>query len=126
MNTLLTVLGWWLVTTVVLFVFYVLIVKAQQFVEGRSKWVRFGVILHGWPIGIAGILLDAFYNWTWGVLLFLDLPRSNDPDRKIEWLLTWRLNRYLDAGPVEATWRWYLAYRICQLLNRLDPGHCHE
>ena len=122
-------LSWFVISTLSLLALFVIIAKAQQFVRNKPQWVRTAVVLNIWPIVVHGILLDAIYNFTYAVVpIFWEFPKyypeEKDWQDRVEWLLTWRLKRYLKAGPINATWRWYLAVKICDLIERIDPGHC--
>ncbi len=73
------------------------------------------VVLAAAAIGVVG---DVIYNWTFGVIIFLDIT----PDLT----LSQRLERYHNCDKYEGTWRERIAISICRELNRQDPSgrHC--
>ncbi len=73
------------------------------------------VVLAAAAIGVVG---DVIYNWTFGVILFLDVTR--------DLTLSQRLERYHYCYKYENTWRARIAISICRELNRQDPTgrHC--
>lgn len=109
------ILGLWLASTVILFALFAVVIKLQEFVADRPSWVRTTTVLHWWPVIALGIAWDVVYQYTWAVLLFLELPPRG------EYMLTWRLRRYLKSGP---SWRFTQALFWCRLIERIDPGHC--
>ena len=66
------------------------------------------------PFGIFAVALDVFYNLTFAIALFLELPR------------TWTLTARCDSHLKETSWRGAMARWLCA--NLLDPfqqgGHC--
>ncbi|OHB85680.1 MAG: hypothetical protein A2Z38_04075 [Planctomycetes bacterium RBG_19FT_COMBO_48_8] len=119
---LLSFIGWFLLSfllsTLVLLLLFIIVARLQQFVKDRPNWVRTAVVLQTWPVILAGVAWDYVYQHTWGSLLFLELA----PDG--EQLLTARLQRWKRIGPVAGTWRWYLAIKLCDVIERIDPDHC--
>jgi|SRR3990172_1522756 len=73
------------------------------------------VVLAAAAIGVVG---DVVYNWTFGIILFLDVTR--------DLTLSQRLARYKNCEKYRGTWREHIAYSICRELNRQDPSgrHC--
>jgi hypothetical protein len=68
---------------------------------------------------VPGIMFDVVYNWTFGVVVFLDVTR--------DFTLSSRLKRYRDSLEYKGTWRMRWADWICEhLLNPYDPKgrHC--
>ena len=68
---------------------------------------------------IPGILFDVVYNWTFGMLMFMDVTS--------DWTLSERLSRYRNSDKHKATWRMRWADWICEhILNPYDPKgkHC--
>src|SRR5574343_277739 len=61
----------------------------------------------GLPWVIIGYAVDIFAQFTIANILFLDLPRKG------EWLVTTRLQRYLQDGK---GWRYYKADWVCKHL----------
>ena len=69
----------------------------------------------GLPLLIMGYTLDVLFNWVFGTVMFLELPR--------EGVLTHRLKRHYKKD----NWRGRLARYICSnLLDAFDPSgkHC--
>ncbi len=60
---------------------------------------------------VAGVLADVVFNWTWGSIIFRELPR--------EWLFTERLKRHWNGSKKQhdraAPW--------VRRVNLIDPGH---
>lgn len=68
-----------------------------------------------YPLAVVGVFMDFLYNITIGTVLFVDLPQ--------EWLLTKRLDRYLERDDFRgAMARWFCVH----LLDPFDPKgkHC--
>lgn len=65
-----------------------------------------------------GALVDAFYNWTFAIILFgFDLPE--------EVMLTSRLQRYIHEDKWAWSWQRTLALWLCQyLIEPWDYDHC--
>jgi hypothetical protein len=80
-----------------------------------TGWVRWGVIL---PF----VILDWIYNWTFGSLLCLQLPKEWDE------LATKRLKRYKREYDFWDTglhgWRLKVALTLCPILSKFDKEHC--
>ena len=72
----------------------------------------------GYPLLIVGFILDVLFNWVFGTVMFLELPKNG--------VFTSHLNRHYK----KYTWRGKMATWICEnLLNTFDPsphGHCKE
>lgn len=65
-------------------------------------------------IAFFGLLYDILFNWVFGTVMFLELPR--------EMTLTERMKRILIS---KQDWRFYLALWICHnLVEPWDPNHC--
>ena len=77
--------------------------------------ILYPVVLIAAAIGIVG---DVIYNWTFGIILFMDITR--------DLTLSQRLERYHNCEKYEGTWRERIAISICRELNRQDPSgrHC--
>lgn len=68
----------------------------------------------GYPAVILAYLLDVAFNWVFGTVMFLELPR--------EGVLTHRLKRHYKKD----NWRGRLARYICSnLLDAFDPSSKH-
>ena len=66
---------------------------------------------------VIGVIGDVVYNWTLGVVVFLDITR--------DLTLSERLSRYRSESKYADTWRYRIATSICRELNKHDPeGHC--
>lgn len=115
MNTLLSILYAFLLSTVILLAFFIVIMKLKRFTDGRPEWVRTATVLGWWPVIGLGILWDVFFQFTWGTLIFWELPESR------EWLLSSRLQRHKASG---SGWRYKRAVQLCRLVEWVDPGHC--
>lgn len=111
-------LSLFLASSLLLLALFFIVVRLQQFVADRPKWVRTATVMHWWPIILLGIAWDALFQHTWAVALFWELA---PPGEK---LLTWRLQRHKAAGYLVGGWRYTLAVRICRLVEWVDPGHC--
>ena len=113
-------IGLWLASTVVLFVLFAIITKLQAFVADGPKWVRTATVLHWWPVIAVGIAWDVVYQYTWAILLFLELPPKG------EYMLTWRLKRHLASvnSDYGSLWRYRQSAFWCRLIHKIDPGHC--
>lgn len=89
--------------------------------------------LFAYPLAVCGIIMDFLTNVVVGTIIFLDVPR--------EWLLTQRLQRYLEnmdnfytdsskEPPSKLNrWRWDAALWICtHLLDPFDSRgyHCRK
>ena len=59
-----------------------------------------------------GAVVDLVVNLTWFTVLFLDVPK--------ELLLTNRIERL----KTNKSWRGYIAYWLCDLLNYFIKDHC--
>lgn len=86
---------------------------------GRLSRFTYALALPWVAIGFAA---DWLLNWTWGIAVFDELPRSADE------LVTDRLQRYMDPNGYDAprqTYRYRRAKLICQsLLHPFDEHHC--
>lgn len=65
-----------------------------------------------YPVMIIGVAFDIIVNLTWFTVIFLDVPR--------ELLVTQRVERLKSAKG----YRGKLANLICNLMNRIQSGHC--
>jgi hypothetical protein len=86
------------------------------------KWWGLGIV--GLPIFIIGFPYDIIYNFTWGSLIFLELPKKRPKGKgfnSFEWTFTHRLWRLIyDKG-----WRGHVARFICRyLVQPWDLNHC--
>jgi len=72
------------------------------------------VVLAAAAIGVVG---DVIYNWTFGIILFIDITR--------DLTLSQRLKRYRSSPKYVGTWRYRIATSICRELNRQDPTGYH-
>lgn len=116
---LLWFIGLFLISSVSLFILFVTVVKLQNFVEGKAKWVR-NITLLGWsPLIVLGVLRDVLFQYTWGSLIFLEWPPKG------ERMLTWRLQRHKRNGYKVSGWRFTLAIWICTLIEKIEANHCH-
>ena len=69
----------------------------------------------GKPLLAIGALVDISYNWTWAILMFLQIPR--------ELFFSQRVNKNKSLP----CFRGSLARFICtNILNRFLPNHCKE
>lgn len=69
----------------------------------------------GYPLLYIGLVLDVFFNWTIGTILYLEFPR--------EGVFTSRLSRHYGCGG----WREKISIWFCKnLLDPFDPSgrHC--
>lgn len=77
--------------------------------------MSFETKLFAYPLAAIGLICDFLYNVIVGTMLFLELPK--------EWLLTKRLQRYLNSD----SWRGNISRWLCtHLLDPFDPkgNHC--
>ena len=76
---------------------------------------KLGILWYGLaPIFIFALLLDVLFNFIWGTIIFLEIPR--------ELLFTSRCQRHLKESQ---GWRLRNAHFVCTyLLNPFDPEHC--
>lgn len=73
----------------------------------------------GLPFVALGYAVDALANFTVASVVFLEPPR--------EWLVTTRLQRYINAPSAVGAWRTRIATWVCDhLLDVFDPrgNHC--
>jgi hypothetical protein len=68
--------------------------------------------IHLYPMAALGILLDAVFNLTFGLVMFAELPR--------EFLFSTKVERHFRTSE---DWRHKLALFWAKQLNRIDPGH---
>lgn len=83
---------------------FALVTKLDKNLKGKKLWFPVALVL-----GVPFIILDVLYNWIFGTIIWLELPR--------EFLYTTRLKRKKAGGHEEA-------FRQCKILNKYDPGHC--
>ena len=73
------------------------------------------------PLVVVVILVDVFFNATWGTIIYRELPK--------EWLFTTRTKRhyYTQIPPEGMAPKMYQRYQAAQRwayrLNAIDPGH---
>lgn len=97
---------------IVTWLFYLAIMNMQ----GKYKTMGKTAKAIGYKIAFVGILIDVFFNFVYGTVIFLDPPR--------ELLFTARLKRYKYGE--YASWRKKLAAFICEeFLDPYDPSGCH-
>jgi len=78
--------------------------------EKIPKWLHYPL----YAIAIAGYIIDVLFNWIYGSVMFLELPR--------ELTLSERLRRLLLSGK---PWQVKLSYFLCHyLIEPWDSGHC--
>ena len=97
-----------------LWIFYVAVMHLKR-ARDNGTLSRPALYL-GYPVLMAGYVLDVFVQVVVASVLFIDPPR--------DWTLTGRLKRYI-AGP--EGWREKVAVWMCShLLNAFDPDgrHC--
>jgi hypothetical protein len=128
LSWLLAAVKWWLISTVVLYVLFWAVVSLQNFVRGKARWVFVATLLASWPVVLVGVLSDIAYQITWGTLLFRELPaydKSKGWRDRIEWMLTWRLQRHKRSGYAAGGWRFRLAVFLCtHLVEKVQAKHC--
>ena len=102
----------------------------MNLIEAKHK-LTLPAKIFAYPLAAVGICIDFLTNLIVGSILFLDIPR--------EWLLTARLQRYLEAVELITDsskvptrlekWRWTAALWICtHLLDPFDSRgfHCRK
>lgn len=68
----------------------------------------------GKPLLLIGALVDISFNWVWGTLLFMQIPR--------ELFFSQRIIK----NTALPCWRGKLAQLICNVLNHFLADHCKE
>lgn len=122
------IVKWFLLSTVGLFLMFIFVVRAKEFAEGKPDWVRKVLLLTLFDKLLLAVLWDFFYQWTWACLLFLQFPeirREANGKLHIEWLVTGRLTRHIEAGFIKDGWRWAQAVFWCRLIEKIERNHCH-
>ena len=117
-----------ILSTIGLFLMFIFVVKVKQFAEGKPDWIRKVLLVTLFDKLFLAILWDFIYQWTWANLLFWQLPKVyRQPDGKlhIEWLVTGRLTRHIEAGWVKDGWRWAESVFWCRLIEKIERNHCH-
>ncbi len=104
-----------LVSTIIFWLFWVVI---SGFVERYRRKDYSGIKLRLYQLSIIVFLIvDVLYNYTYGTIIFLELPRWKRNT------LTLRLKYQLHEN--DSYWRHRLAKVICKyLVDPHDPGHC--
>lgn len=111
LKTLWAALASWLVVVPMFFmVSHAGNVLEQAEVDGYEIPVAIQVPLY--LSGAIGVVSDAAFNISIGTVIYRELPH--------EWMFTARSTRHLTSGG----WRQEKAEDWCELLHRVDPGHC--
>lgn len=93
-----------------LWIFFVNVMTWKTHIDKIPKWLQY--ILY--PIAIFGYLWDVMFNWVFGTVIFLELPRKPTLSERMRRILLTR-----DG------WRWKLARYIClHLVEPWDQNHC--
>ena len=125
---LMTIIKAFSISTVALFLLFFFVAKTKKFAEGRPAWVHKVLMVTLFDKFLLSVWWDFVYQWTWACLLFLQLPDVHRlPNGKIhiEWLVTGRLTRHIEAGLYKDGWRWSQAVFWCRLIEKIERNHCH-
>jgi hypothetical protein len=108
------ILLWPLASLYALWVFYLAVMNLKRAKDAGT--LPRTALVFGYPLLIAGLLIDLFVNVFVASIIFLDLPR--------ELTMTARLKRYVREQP--GTWRASVAiWFASNLLDAFDPGGKH-
>lgn len=98
------------VSFIILWVLFTNIMVWKEKEHFIPTWLKFFL----YPIVAVAYILDVLFNWIFGTVLFLQLPKKPT--------LSERLRRILLT---EDGWRWGLAFHICKhYIEPWDQGHC--
>jgi hypothetical protein len=128
MMTLIWIIIAVLFSTTSLFLLFIFVVRLKKFVKDKPDWVRKVLLVTLFDKLFLAVLWDYVYQWTWASLLFWQWPeirREADGKLHIEWLVTGRLTRHIEAGYIKDGWRWAEAVFWCCLIEKIERNHCH-
>jgi len=110
-----------LIATVITFMAFAIIMKLKYKYENR-EWLKkiepFAKVIFGF--------MDVEFNVCFGSVIFMQAANYHGEG----WLLTSRLRYLIDVGEFELgegikpDWRYYVAVRLCKLIDSADSGHC--
>lgn len=101
------------ISVIFTWVFYLALMNLKRNREELSIVTK----IFAYPMIVIGVSSDVLFNFFWGSILFLELPK--------EWLMTTRLKRHLNDHKKD--WRDRNANWFCRhFLNPFDPtgNHC--
>ncbi len=105
-------------------VLFIVVMHAKVIVAEQELTLFWKV--HLYPLAAVGILLDWVFNWSFGVVMFAELPPITwEPVGRFslpipELLFSSRVGRHVEHS---SGWRLKLALFWARQLNQIDPGH---
>lgn len=98
----------------VLWIIFINFMWAERNLHRIPKWLHIPIKI----FGAIGYLYDVFFNFTWGILMFMQLPEFHRPT------LSQRMKKILITEK-QTSWRFKLAFFVCRkLVEPWDPNHC--